>query len=61
MTIAAGTRLGHYMIVSPLGAGGMGEVWLAEDTTLKRKVALKVLPAGLASGVNPLMACDFWP
>jgi len=49
MTVAQGTRLGHYTIVSPLGEGGMGEVWLAEDTTLKRKVALKVLPAGVAT------------
>ncbi len=39
-----GTRLGHYEIIGPLGAGGMGEVYLAEDTRLRRKVAVKVLP-----------------
>ncbi len=43
--IAAGQMLNQYRIVSPLGAGGMGEVFLAEDTRLKRKVALKLLPA----------------
>jgi TolB-like protein/Tfp pilus assembly protein PilF len=43
MTIAAGTRLGHYEIVSPAGIGGMGEVYRALDTRLDRTVALKVL------------------
>jgi serine/threonine protein kinase/tetratricopeptide (TPR) repeat protein len=43
-----GRSLGHYKILDQLGAGGMGEVYLAEDKVLKRQVALKVLPARLA-------------
>jgi serine/threonine protein kinase/Flp pilus assembly protein TadD len=43
--LQTGSRLGQYKILAPLGAGGMGEVWLAEDARLGRKLALKVLPA----------------
>src|SRR6266536_3362916 len=45
----AGTKLGRYEIRSQIGAGGMGEVYLAQDTELDRKVALKILPADLAA------------
>jgi len=44
MPLPAGTKLDSYEIVSPIGAGGMGEVYRARDTTLKRDVAIKVLP-----------------
>jgi Tol biopolymer transport system component len=49
MALAAGTHLGPYEILSPLGAGGMGEVYRARDTRLERTVAIKILPAHLAS------------
>jgi serine/threonine protein kinase len=49
MPLAAGTRLGPYEILGPLGAGGMGEVYRARDTRLDRAVAVKVIPAHLAS------------
>lgn len=48
MTITAGTRLGRFQIRAQLGAGGMGEVYLAEDSKLLRQIALKILPAGLS-------------
>lgn len=44
-----GTKLGRYEIRSKIGAGGMGEVYLAQDTKLDRKVALKILPVEVAA------------
>jgi Tol biopolymer transport system component len=52
--LSAGSRLGPYEIVAPLGAGGMGEVYRARDTRLGRDVAIKVLPAGLSSDAERL-------
>ena len=49
MALTSGTKLGPYEIQSPLGAGGMGEVYRARDTRLDRDVAIKVLPANLSS------------
>ncbi len=47
MGLEAGMKLGPYEILSPLGAGGMGEVYLAGDSKLDRKVAIKVLPESM--------------
>src|SRR5215470_3264956 len=49
MNLATGTRLGPYEVLSPLGAGGMGEVYRARDTRLDRTVAVKILPQHLSS------------
>ena len=54
MSLRAGQRLGPYEIVSPLGAGGMGEVYRARDARLQREIAIKVLPAEVASHVERL-------
>src|ERR1700720_4459018 len=51
MALTSGTKLGPYEIVSPLGAGGMGEVYKARDTRLDRTVAVKILPSHLSE--NP--------
>src|ERR1700722_7764115 len=54
MALPSGTKLGPYEIVSPLGAGGMGEVYRARDTRLGRDVAIKVLPEALANDADRL-------
>src|SRR6202034_1790995 len=57
MSLASGTKLGPYEIQSPLGAGGMGEVYRARDTRLDRTVAIKVLPLHLSA--NPELRVRF--
>lgn len=52
MPIISGTKLGPYEILSPLGAGGMGEVYRARDLRLERDIAIKVLPASLAADAS---------
>ncbi|MGH9836266.1 MAG: protein kinase domain-containing protein [Blastocatellia bacterium] len=54
MAIVPGARLDHYEIISPLGAGGMGEVSRARDTRLNREVAIKILPASFANDADRL-------
>lgn len=54
MPLATGTNLGPYKIESPLGAGGMGEVYRASDTRLARSVAIKILPAAFSSDADRL-------
>jgi serine/threonine protein kinase len=54
LALSSGTRLGPYEILSPLGAGGMGEVYRAKDTRLEREVAIKVLPEALSADPDAL-------
>ena len=54
MALSAGSRLGPYEILAPLGAGGMGEVYRARDGRLKREVAIKVLPASFSADADRL-------
>src|SRR5579864_4128116 len=54
MALTSGTKLGPYEIVSPLGAGGMGEIYSARDTRLDRAVAVKILPAAFSSDADRL-------
>src|SRR5258705_13869657 len=49
MSLSPNSSLAHYTIISKIGAGGMGEVYLAEDSRLQRKVALKILPSEMAA------------
>jgi serine/threonine protein kinase len=53
-SLTPGTHFGPYEIAGPLGAGGMGEVYRAHDTSLKRDVAIKVLPLSLAGDADRL-------
>jgi serine/threonine protein kinase len=55
MALSPGTRLGPYEIHALVGAGGMGEVYRATDTNLKRAVAIKVLPDALAADAERLV------
>jgi eukaryotic-like serine/threonine-protein kinase len=54
VSLTPGARLGPYEILSPIGAGGMGEVYRARDERLKRDVAIKVLPASLSADADRL-------
>lgn len=59
MTLAPGTKLGQYEIVSPLGAGSMGEVYRARDTRLDREVAIKVLPKIVSEDPDRLLRFEY--
>src|SRR5688572_29441670 len=58
MPLTPATRIGPYEIIAPLGAGGMGEVYRARDPRLKRDIAIKVLPAEVASSPDRLVRLE---
>src|SRR4249920_866079 len=58
MALAVGARLGPYQVISPVGAGGMGEVYRARDPRLGRDVAIKVLPAAFSADADRLRRFD---
>src|SRR6202158_4890481 len=58
MTVSAGRLLGRYEVLSPVGAGGMGEVYRARDTRLERTVAVKVLPEHLSQDAQVRQRLD---
>ncbi|MFW9770004.1 MAG: protein kinase, partial [Candidatus Thorarchaeota archaeon] len=59
MTLSKGQRLGTYEIIGSIGSGGMGEVYRAKDLRLGREVALKILPAEVASNADRLARFEF--
>ncbi len=58
MSLTSGTKLGPYEILSPLGVGGMGEVYRARDTRLDRSVAVKILPSHLSEDAEAKQRFD---
>jgi serine/threonine protein kinase len=60
MSLRAGARLGPYEVLGPLGAGGVGEVYSATDTNLRRAVAVKVLPEAVAADHDRLAITRSW-